>query len=83
MNEGCKTELFDYRDDLENISTQLNNLQNGAESLADFIEQMLISQDVISCFRLICYSIAGVKHSVDERINQLDEIQKERNPEIP
>ena len=83
MNESCKTELFNYQEDFENTSIQLNNLQNGAENMADFIEQMLISQDVISCFRLICYSIAGVKQSVDERIKQLKKMQKAEHLEAP
>lgn len=70
MNENIKAELFKYQEDLENISSQLNHLQNGAENLSDFIEQMMVSQDIVSYFEIIRYAIAGVKQSVDERIEQ-------------
>lgn len=70
MNENIKAELFKYQEDFENISSQLNHLQNCTESLSDFIEQMMVSQDIVFYFEIIRYAIAGVKQSVDERIEQ-------------
>ena len=77
--EQLQIELFKYKEDLENISLQLNHLQNGAENLSDFIEQMQISPDILSCFEIIRYAIAGVKQSVDERI---EKIAKDTNNKI-
>lgn len=79
MDKNISVELFKYEEDLENISLQLNHLQNGAENLSDYIEQMQISPDVHSCFEIIRYAIAGVKQSVDERI---EKIAKDTNNKI-
>jgi len=70
MDENISVKLFKYKEDLENISLQLNHLQNGAENLSNFIEQMQISPDIHSCFEIIRYAIAGVKQSVDELIER-------------
>lgn len=51
--------------------------------MADFIEQMLVSPDVLSCFKLISYSIASVKQSVDEQIDKLEKTLKTGLPEEP
>jgi len=83
MNENMKTQLFKYQEDLENISIQLNHIQNAAENLSGFIEQTMTSPDIISCFEIIRYAIAAVKQSVDDRIAQLITTQKTEQPETP
>lgn len=77
MSNKFELELFRYQEDLENISLQLKNLHNGVESFSTAIEQLKVSEEVVSCFEVICYAITGIKQSVDERIEQLIEINKE------
>ena len=55
----------------------IEGLHNGVENFSVAIEQLKVSEEIVSCFEVICYAITGMKQSVDERIEQLIEINKE------
>ena len=77
MIDKLELESFKYQEDLENLSLQLKNLHNGVEQFSASIEQLKVSEEIVSCFAVISYAITGIKQSIDERIEKLSKINKE------
>lgn len=69
--------LFNFQENLENISLQLSNLYSAVDTMSVAFQQQEIGTDVIGCLETICLAITGIKQSMDKQIEKLAEINKE------
>lgn len=69
--------LFNFQENLENISLQLSNLYSAVDTMSIAFQQQEMGTDVIGCLETICLAITGIKQSMDKQIEKLAEINKE------
>ena len=69
--------LFNFQENLENISLQLSNLYSAVDTMSVAFQQQEIGTDVIGCLETICLAVTSIKYSMDKQIEKLAEINKE------